>query len=769
MRVERTAQPKPSANAPQVEPASDAGWRQGAGSAEASSRSGRGSEWSTWLATFGSYPLWWRVGVAVVAVALGTGLRLFVLSGIGPHAEFVTLFPAVAAAALIGRIPAGVVAASLSAVVAALWITPPTGPADLLGLAAYLFSAGIIIATAEGLHRSWEKATAAEAQTVLAAARERMADALHESEQRRRLALDASGAGTWVWDVATGKVTGDRAYRTMFGFGPDQEINVASWTEHLHPQDRERMRDYADACAKGVSDEWHEEFRVLHPERGERWLAGLGRAIRDSGGHLTSFAGINFDVTERKAAERALAENEAYLKALFDGAGDGIIVTDDNGIVQSFNPAAVAMFGYEADEVIGRNVSMLMPEPDRSPHNAYIRRYLVTRQSIVMNTGREVTGERKDGSTFQLELRLAEITLDDRSLFIGMARDVTARKKAEEELRQREALLQLGVRVGRLGIYERDFKSDVIAISPEMRSILGWDAEEPATVSRMLAAIHPEDLDMVKAAIQRAQDPEGNGCFNVENRIVRRDGTIHWIASRARTFFQGEGAARRPVRAVGATLDITERKRWEETQRLLIGELNHRVKNTLAMVQAIATQTLSRASSPEAFVESFNGRIHALAKAHTLLTGSQRQGADLRTLITDQLALGVAGSDRRIACSGPDVFLDSQAALHLGLVLHELGANARKHGSLSVPEGRLDVSWDVVGQGSGAPMLHLSWVESGGPEVGPPAQSGFGKLLIERGLKYSLDGEAHIDFAPAGLLCSIRLPLTAAEVRKARA
>ncbi len=213
-------------------------------------------------------------------------------------------------------------------------------------------------------------------------------------------------------------------------------------------------------------------------------------------------------------------------------------------------------------------------------------------------------------------------------------------------------------------------------------------------------------------------------------------------------------------RIIGASKvarDITERKRAEETQRLLLDELNHRIKNTLATVQAIATQTLRRSASPSDFVESFNGRIKALARAHGLLTGSSFQGAEITDLVREQLLLG-GEQDTRISWSGPAITLEAQPALHLALVLHELGTNARKHGSLSAPNGRVAVRWQV--QSSNGRSLQLNWREAGGPPVSAPTTQGFGSVLIEQSLR-AHSGEVTITYAEGGLTCQINLPLPA--------
>src|SRR5262249_2551281 len=157
----------------------------------------------------------------------------------------------------------------------------------------------------------------------------------------------------------------------------------------------------------------------------------------------------------------------------------------------------------------------------------------------------------------------------------------------------------------------------------------------------------------------------------------------------------------------------TAQKHSERLQKLLLDELNHRVKNTLATVQAIASQSLIHAKNPDAFVESFSGRIQAMARAHTQLFNAEFEGVEVAQLIREQVAFG-AGMDQRISYNGPEVLLAGTSAIHLALVLHELATNARKHGALSVPKGHLSVSWEVVS--SGGRDLHLAWKETGGPK-----------------------------------------------------
>jgi two-component sensor histidine kinase len=205
--------------------------------------------------------------------------------------------------------------------------------------------------------------------------------------------------------------------------------------------------------------------------------------------------------------------------------------------------------------------------------------------------------------------------------------------------------------------------------------------------------------------------------------------------------------------------DITERRRAEEHQRMLLAELSHRVKNTLAVVQAIAVQTLSQYGSLEEFSAAFVDRLQSLANAHTLLTRSNWAGAQLRELVAEELAPYSGHDGRNVTVTGEDVLLKPSAALSLAMVLHELATNASKYGALSAPAGRIEVRWHRrEGDGDGRRLV-LQWTESGGPGIGEPPRPGFGLRFIERCVVYELYGAVDMAFAPTGATCTISLPL----------
>jgi two-component sensor histidine kinase len=194
-----------------------------------------------------------------------------------------------------------------------------------------------------------------------------------------------------------------------------------------------------------------------------------------------------------------------------------------------------------------------------------------------------------------------------------------------------------------------------------------------------------------------------------------------------------------------------------ERQHLIVGELHHRAKNMLAMVQAIAVQTLRGASSLESARSTLVGRIAALRRVTDVLVQENRRGANLRTIVEDALASLAVGGPDSICTKGPDVSLQSRVAMAFAMILHELGTNAVKYGALSTEEGRVKVEWNVTGT-SQATVVRLRWTEHGGPSVKPPITNGFGTRLLQ-GLARELQGTIDLNYDPAGVRCVVDAPL----------
>jgi PAS domain S-box-containing protein len=265
------------------------------------------------------------------------------------------------------------------------------------------------------------------------------------------------------------------------------------------------------------------------------------------------------------------------------------------------------------------------------------------------------------------------------------------------------------------------------------------------------AKFHPEDLELMWSRVSKALDPRSDGRYEVEYRVRQLDGTWRWLSAWGLVEFEGDGAEKKPIAIAGASRDLTERKENEERQRLLSDELNHRVKNTLAAILGIASQTLRTARDLPSAREALERRILSMAKAHDLLTARAWAGANVTDIVTRALD---AFTPAQVEVCGTSVDVLPQQALALSLVLHELATNATKYGALSRSEGRVSVRWDVQ-QG----MLNLNWAESGGPPVTPPDRKGFGSRLLEQLVARDLGGAVKLDYNLSGVRCKIAAKL----------
>lgn len=263
-----------------------------------------------------------------------------------------------------------------------------------------------------------------------------------------------------------------------------------------------------------------------------------------------------------------------------------------------------------------------------------------------------------------------------------------------------------------------------------------------------------EDHAAVHAAIDDAI--RRKGVFEMEHRVRRPEGATGWTISRAVPILDDAGNI---LEWFGAATDVTERHRNEDHLRLVVNELNHRVKNSLAMTQAIAAQTFRRAEDLTQAQARFSERIMALAQANDLLTGERGAGVSLQGAIEQSVRPHCSREDR-LSLSGPSVSLSPKTALSLSLAMHELATNALKHGAWSADQGLVVISWRTYLPEKGRERLFIEWRESGGPAVEAPTRRGFGSRLIERGLSAEMGGEVHMLFEPGGLVCRIDAPLS---------
>ena len=307
--------------------------------------------------------------------------------------------------------------------------------------------------------------------------------------------------------------------------------------------------------------------------------------------------------------------------------------------------------------------------------------------------------------------------------------------------------LELALESARLGDYEWDMIEDVVRISPRMSEVSGlpvgeWPAEKGEFLYR---GVHPDDRDRTRQFMDDSMRAEGR--FEAEYRRIREDdGRTVWMRSSGLLVCDDEG---RPTRAVGVAQDIGDRRAEEDRRRALMAELDHRVKNVLAAVQALAVQTAKRTTSLDSFLSTFSGRLKSMASANELLTAARWRGAAIAHLAAAELG-GIAPGQTR--WEGPELFLTPRAANALSLALHELATNAVKYGALSVESGRVEVRWAQVADGG----FELFWTETGGPPVVVPTHKGFGSTLLGQVTGRELNGEVELEYRRGGVNVRLR-------------
>ncbi len=319
-------------------------------------------------------------------------------------------------------------------------------------------------------------------------------------------------------------------------------------------------------------------------------------------------------------------------------------------------------------------------------------------------------------------------------------------RKSEEQLRQ-----ALGA--AKMGTWRHDLVTQTSDADPNLNLLLGNAAESTTSpTEQWLALIHEDDVETVTQAWQRAV--VGRDAYEAEIRIKTSDGSQRWLREQG-NYVPGQQG--QPGYLTGLSLDITERRQAEEARTLLIEELNHRVKNMLAMVQSIAAQSITDDLQKERLLS----RIRALAIGHNLLTQSQWKGASLKALL-ESLGKPYDTPDSRLSLSGADVVLSPRDSINVCLAVHELLTNAVKHGAYSSPEGRITISWTVEPR-SPRSVLQFLWVEEGPDEIRRTAKPGFGTRLLTS-LAAQPNGKYTCQFEGRTLRCELTLPIETTSV-----
>ena len=487
-----------------------------------------------------------------------------------------------------------------------------------------------------------------------------------------------------------------------------------------------RVARFSGYCpsAKGAPKWWDVAVSPVYNARGELiWLLSVSR-----------------DVTEQKRTQTKLRRSEERFRALADNIAQFAWMADASGSVFWYNQRWFDFTGTSLETMRGDGWKTVH-------HPSHIERVLQKFSSCIANgiEWEDTFPLRSEDGSFRWFLSHAMPIRDDDGrikLWCGTNTDITDQRQASQRLRQLARLIELSHEA----ISVRSTSDGILLWNRGCEELYGYSqAEAMGQDSHVLLKT---ENTLPSGELEKLLQTEGT--WSGELRRTAKDGTEVWVDGRKQVIRLGDDFV-----VLETDRDITGRRQADDVRQLLIGELNHRVKNTLAIVQSFATQTARNSRTIGDFVASFNGRLHSLSGAHNALTDENWSGARILPLITSQIAV-IAGSGGRTDVSGPDVFLPPQAALHMTLILHELATNAVKHGALSNSTGSVAIRWTVV---DGSPKeLVLTWTERGGPPVVRPATRGFGLSLIERTGRLP-HIQTKIEFEPGGIVCTISAKL----------
>jgi PAS domain S-box-containing protein len=442
-------------------------------------------------------------------------------------------------------------------------------------------------------------------------------------------------------------------------------------------------------------------------------------------------------------------EGDGFFRQIIDVLPAAVYTTNATGQITYFNEAAAALWGCRPElgssEWCG-SWKLYWPDGRPLPHDQ-------CPMAIALKEGRPVRGveaiaERPDGSRvpfmpFPTPLYGASGVLLGA---VNMLVDITDRNRASE---YEQRLISI-ITSSDDAILSKDLNGTITSWNRGAEQLFGYTADE--TIGKPITMLIPIERRNEEPTIL-ARIRSGERIDHYETIRRRKDGSLIEISLTVSPIKNAEGEI---IGASKIARDITERRRAQEQQNLLLGEMKHRVRNTLATVQAIATQTLRSAASEDR--DAFLARLRALAGAHDLLTLERWNQAPIGDVVADALNAFQGSHGGRILIAGPkDAVLDAHKSMLLAMALHELATNAIKYGALSNESGRVSVSWDLM-PGDEAQRLKFVWRESGGPPVKLPERKGFGSVLIERALQRELGGVEYT-FDPGGVTCTLELTL----------
>lgn len=474
-------------------------------------------------------------------------------------------------------------------------------------------------------------------------------------------------------------------------------------------------------------------------------------------GRFVSTRCFTTDVTDLHEVERALRESEERLAATYEAATIGIAEADEHGKLIRVNDALCKMLECPREQLLSMTFLDYTHDGDRAEDlRSYERQVRGEIDSYVIRK----RASRPDGTTLYLDVYSSSVRDSDGRFRYGVRviQDVTEAKRMEDRIRESERQMRDLLEAMPAAVYTTDAAGRITFYNKaavEMAGRTPQPGDEWCVTWRLYT---PDGTslphDQCPMAIALREDRPVRG---VEAVAERPDGTRVPFIPYPTPLHDASG---RLIGAINMLLDITDLKQAESRQKILIDELNHRVKNTLATVQSLAMQTARHAEGLQDFVGKFQARLLALARAHDLLTKRHWEDAPIGSLAREVLAPLTGAAQGRVMIDGPPLDLSPRAALSLTMALSELATNAAKYGALSSEQGTLSVLWDLRRTAEGTNTLNLLWQERGGPPVKPPTRRGFGARLMERCIETDLRGVFDLAFEPDGVFCRMTIPVS---------
>ena len=565
--------------------------------------------------------------------------------------------------------------------------------------------------------------------------------AAEASGQHLALALEAAGAiGTFNWEIGQDVLHVDDAFARIFDVPPDtarQGLPLQFFIERLHDDDRDRVLT-AIETARLTSDFYEEEYRVPRGDGSVTWVIARGRYAQNAAGVPEHFWGVVIDNTERRRAAAERMESEARLRSIFSAIDEGFclaeIIVDEDGQPVDYrflevNALFETMTGLA--DAAGRTIHELVPDIEHHWVETYGRVAL----------GGETMRFESQSEVLDRWFDVFATPVEPKGRFALVFKDITAAKKAEAAVRESEARFRNMADHAPTIVWMTDPTGFCTYLNRRWYALTG-QTEAEAEGFGWLDATHPDDKEEAGRIFLDANARQAP--FDIEYRLRTAEGVYRWAIDAASPRHDEDGTF---LGYIGSVIDIHDRKTAEERQTLMVRELHHRVKNTLATVQSVIGFTLRTSPDMETFRDGIGNRIRALARSHTLLTDNAWAGMRLEDIVRAELEPYDDG--RRIVLGGPNVDLPSDFAVPLAMAIHELTTNAVKYGALSVEAGSVEVTWSTSREAGGT-RLDLIWIETGGPEVVPPTHRGFGTTLLERLLGGQVKGNAAISYPAEG-------------------